>query len=146
MDFFLLLLLTGILFIRPTDFVPGLESAQLYLISILACLATSFQVVTAQLSVDSLRRRPITACVFGLLVVNSLACLANLRVDLLSTQSLEFLKVTLFFLLLVGLVNSRRRLRLYLLSLAGVLVVQIGLAVLQYYEYIHLSAFLPHWC
>ena len=141
MDFFLLLVVTGILFIRPTDFVPDLESAQLYLVSILACLATSFQVVTAQLSGDSVRKRPITACVFGLLVVNTLACLANLRFDLLFTQSLEFLKVTLFFLLLVGLVNSPRRLRLYLLSMAGVLLVQVGLAVLQYYEFIHLSAF-----
>jgi putative inorganic carbon (hco3(-)) transporter len=143
MSFFLLILVTAILFIRPTDFVPQLESAQLFLVSILACLASSFHVIPPQLSAESLRRRPITVCVVGLLLVNLLSCLVNLCFDLLITQTFEFAKVVLFYLLLLGLVDSPRRLRLYLLSTASVLVVQTGLAVLQYYEYIHLAAFVP---
>ena len=141
-QFFLLLVVTGILFVRPTDLVPELESAQLYLLSIVICLATSFHVIPPQLSTDSLRRRPITVCVLALLVTNLLSCLANARLDLFLTQTFEFAKVVLFYLLLVGLVDSPRRLRLYLLSMAGVLVVPVGLAVLHYCEYIHLVGFL----
>ena len=49
MGFFLFLLVTAILFIRPDDYFPGLESVQLYLIMILACLATSATVIPEQL-------------------------------------------------------------------------------------------------
>lgn len=141
MSFFLLILVTAILFIRPNDFIPVLESIQLYLIAILACLATSVNVVTEQLSGDSLRRRPITACVFGLFWVTLLSNLCNFRFDGLVNHGIDFVKQTLFYLLVVGLVNSRNRLRCYLLSVAGILIVPIGMALLQHYRYIDLPAF-----
>ena len=40
-DFFLFILVTAILFIRPTDFVPGLEAVPLYYLAILPCLIVS---------------------------------------------------------------------------------------------------------
>jgi len=139
--FFLLILVTAILFIRPTDFIPGLESFQVYLIAILACLVTSASVIPGQLTADSLKKRPITACVLGLLIAGLLSNLVNFRIDLLIIEGFDFVKVTLFYLLLLGLVNTRDRLRCFLLSVAGILIVPIGLSVLHYYHYINLTAF-----
>jgi hypothetical protein len=143
MSFFLLILATGVLLIRPSDFISELETVQLYLILLVACLVTSAVVIPEQLSVTSLKRRPITACVLGLLVAMLLSDLGNYRLEGLLIQGLEFFKVILYYVLLVGLVNSRSRLRCYLLSVAGILIVPVGLAVLQYYEYINLPAFVP---
>jgi hypothetical protein len=114
LSFFLFFLVTCVLLIRPTDFIPELGS--LYLIVISACLLTSWTVVTEQLSVGSLERRPITAGVLGLLAAMVLSILYNFRLELLATEAFEYVKVTLFYLLMVGLVNSPERFRCYLLS------------------------------
>jgi O-antigen ligase len=143
MGFFLLILVTAVMLIRPTDYVPGLESVQLYLLMILACLVTSATVIPKQLSVDSLKRRPITACVVAMFLAFALSNLVNLRVDAFVDHGIEFAKVVLVYLLLVGLVNSLSRLRCYVLSVAGILCVPIGLSVLHYYHYINLPAFDP---
>ena len=142
MGFFLFLLVNAILFIRPTDFVPGLETVQVYVIAILACLATSATVIPGQLTSDSLKKRPITACVVAMLLTILLSSLVNLRIAAFFIDGIEFVKVLLFYLLLLGLVNTRERLRCYLLSVAGILTVPIGLALLQQYGYIYLTAFL----
>ena len=139
MSFFLFLLVTCVLFMRPTDYFP--ESGSLYLIVISACLLTSWTVVSEQLSVGSLERRPITAGVLGLLTAMILSILCNLRFELLAVEAFEFVKVTLFYLLMVGLVNSPDRLRCYLLSVAGILIVPIGLAVLNFSGIINHPAF-----
>ena len=141
LSFFFFLLVTCVLFMRPTDYFP--ESGSLYLIVISACLLTSWTVVSEQLSVGSLERRPITAGVLGLLTAMILSILCNLRFELLAVEAFEFVKVTLFYLLMVGLVNSPDRLRCYLLSVAGILTVPIGLAVLHFYGIIHHPAFVP---
>ena len=141
MSFFLFFLVTSVLFIRPSDLIPELGS--LYLILISACLLTSWTVVTEQLSAGSLERRPITVGVLGLLAAMVLSILYNFRLELLATEALEYVKVTLFYLLMVGLVNSPVRLRCYLLSVAGILIVPIGLAVLHFYGIIHHPAFVP---
>ena len=139
LSFFLFFLVTCVLLIRPTDFIPELGS--LYLILISACLLTSWTVVTEQLSVGSLERRPITAGVLGLLAAMVLSSLYNARLELLARETFEFAKVTLFYLLTLGLVNSPERLRCYLMSVAGILIVPIGLAVLHFYGIIHHPAF-----
>ena len=139
LSFFLFLLVTCVLLIRPTDFIPELGS--LYLIVISASLLTSWTVVTEQLSVGSLERRPITVGVLGLLAAMVLSILYNFRLEMLVTGAFDFVKVTLYYLLMVGLVNSPVRLRCYLLSVAGILIVPIGLAVLHYYGIIHHPAF-----
>src|SRR5262249_19178077 len=86
----------------------------------------------------SLARRPITACVVGLLLTSFLSNLGNGRIDGLFDDGFEYSKQILFYLLLVGLVNSRSRLERYLLGLVGVFTVQVGLAVLQFYGVIAL--------
>jgi len=139
LNFFLFLLVNCVLFIRPADFIDELGS--LYLILISACLLTSWTVVTEQLSVGSLERRPITVGVLGLVAAMVLSILYNFRLEMLVTSAFDFVKVTLFYLLMVGLVNSPVRLRCYLLSVAGILIVPIGLAVLHFYGIINHPAF-----
>ena len=141
MGYFFFILVTAILFIRPSDFIPVLESVQLYLIMIVACLLTSATVVFEQLTSDSMQKRPISACVIGLGIATVLSNLANARIEGILSDSIEFVKMALFYLLLVGLANSRSRLRCYLLSVAGILMVPVGLAVLHHQGYIHLQAF-----
>ena len=96
LSFFLFFLVTCVLFIRPSDFIPELGS--LYLILISACLLTSWTVVTEQLAAGSLERRPITVGVLGLLAAMVLSILYNFRLELLATEAFEYVKVTLFYL------------------------------------------------
>ena len=70
-----------------------------------------------------------------------LSILCNFQFELLATEAFEFVKVILFYLLMVGLLNSPERLRCYLLSLAGILTVPIGLAVLNFSGIINHPAF-----
>ena len=49
-DFALFILVTAILFIRPTDFVPGLEEIPLYQIAIVPCIILSWHKLIPQLT------------------------------------------------------------------------------------------------
>jgi hypothetical protein len=139
--FVLFLLATAVLFIRPTDFIPPLQTVPLYEGLVAACLVAAIDGILRQLRGDVLSRDPISACVLGLLPAVVLSELANLDFEGASTQGLEFGKVVLFYLLLVGTVDSPRRLRACLLWLGLCLTVVTGIGVLQYYGVVQLESF-----
>jgi O-antigen ligase len=140
MDFLLFLLVTGILMIRPAEIVPGLLGLPLYEVSILACLAVAWPRVIHQLTGRSLAARPATLCVLGLLLAVVLSQAAQLSAWGVRNSGVNFAKVVLYYLLLVGVLNTPRRLRVFSVWLAGCILVLTVLAVLQFHGTIDVPA------
>lgn len=143
MDFALLILVTAILIIRPEDFVPVLEAVPVYAIAILVCIVFAFHKLAAELSAVFAGQRPIVAFMFGILIFIFLSDAAHGEVALGLDSAFEFVKVILFFLLLVGIVDSPARLRWFLACLVVIDLVPTILATLHYYGYINIPAFEP---
>jgi putative inorganic carbon (HCO3(-)) transporter len=143
MDLAFFLLLNAVLLIRPEELFPELEGVRLYLIVIVLCLLTTAPRVLAQLTPASLSRRPITVCVLGLLGSMALSFLARGRLWPIQEYVPEFAKVVLYYLLLLAVIDTPGRLRLFLGWLVLLVGVLAALAVLQYHGSIDVPAFAP---
>jgi putative inorganic carbon (hco3(-)) transporter len=123
------------------DVFPDFVAARTYLVLILACFVVSFPAVWKQLSTRSLAVQPITVCVLGLIAAIMLSHLTRFALaDALSSGG-EFAKVALYYLLLIGLVNTPARLRRFLFWLACFILGHAVVAVLQYHQMIHAPYF-----
>ncbi len=114
MDFFLFMLVTAIMFIRPTDFVPGLEGANLYLIAIVPCILLSPHKVIPQLTTAGLRERPVLVFGFGILLISLVSNLLHGQFQVGFDFATEFLKILMFYLLMLGHIDSPARLKFFL--------------------------------
>jgi O-antigen ligase len=126
MDFVLLVALTAVYLIRPGDWIQSLSAIPLFQITILSCLALSMESWSKKLNSQSLRENPITLCVIGLLGVVFLSQLLMAPGNFSTT--IDFSKACVFYVLIVGVVNSEARLQSYLRWLAIIICV---LAVLM---------------
>lgn len=139
MGFGLLVLATGMLFLRPGEIITELEVLPIYEALILACLLVSLPSLLEQLTWPSLIARPISLCVMGILAGFVLSHLANFSYDALSNAG-EFAKVALYYLLLVSLVDSPARLRRFLFWVAAFVVILTVLPLLQHHGMIDIPS------
>ena len=125
MGYFLFLLVTATLFVRPAEIFPAVHAWPIYEYLILACLAVSLPGVLSQLSAKSLAENPITACVIGLWAAVVLSHLAHFFLWDARMSGFMFFKIVVYYLLLVANVDSEERLKsflrwlLLLITLAG---------------------------
>ena len=138
--FFLFILLTAILFLRPHELVPDFGEPPIYNVIILACLAVSSSAVLRQLTSSSLSKDPIVACALCLLPSVVLSNLSHLRIAESIDSAIEFIKLLLYFLLVVALLDSFARLRRFLVWLCFFVVVVVSLALLHYYQVVTVPA------
>jgi hypothetical protein len=139
MGFWLFVLVTGTLLTRPTELVPELRSVELYRWLLFACIGVSFMALFAQFDRRN-EGRPITVCVLGLWLCVVLSHLTQGAAALAAEQGLiEFPKNAFVYLLLVGVVNSVRRFRIYVFWLLFFLTIMTILSLLGYFEFIMLS-------
>jgi O-antigen ligase len=131
------------LFIRPGEIIPELIGWPIFLVLGLLCLAVSLPQVLRQLSSRSLRETPITVCVLGLLAAVVVSHLVNLSLEGAGEWGVEFLKMVVYYLLLVGLVDSPARLRRFLGWLAILTAALTLLAVLEFHGVITLPNLKP---
>ena len=140
MDFFLFVLLHAVLFVRPADIFPALDGAPIYEGVILLCLAASAPRVLARLSPRRLYEQPVVTAVVGLVVAVILSHLAYGRTTEAVEWGMRVLKIAIYFLLLVSIVDTPARLRRFV-GWVGVLVVgTTALSVAQHHELIDLPA------
>jgi hypothetical protein len=139
MGFFLFLVVTANLVIRPAEQLPELRGAHLYEASIILCFLFSFPAVFEQLTLQHLETRPITICMFGVLIAVILSGLAQGDMAQAWDTSFGFAKIIVYYLLLVGTVTTTTRLRVFLASLIIFTVLGATLAILQYHEIIDLN-------
>lgn len=139
MDYLLFLLVNAILFLRPSEIFPELANVRIYETVILSCLACAVLPVVGQLSLKSLQARPITVGVLLLWPLCGLSQLMRLDLALAGQAFTEFFKVVVYYLLLVGVVNSPGRLRGFLLALGTFITVLTLVAVLRFNEVITIT-------
>src|SRR5262249_31513047 len=144
MGFRLFLLVTAALFLRPGDLFPELETWSVYLWLILACLTVSVPQVSRQLRSRSLKLQPVTLCVLGIWAAAALSQLAQVNLAAPLTAAWDFGKVVLYYLLLVGLVNSASRLLRFVTWVTVFITILAGLALLQHHGYLENPALAAH--
>ena len=140
MAFTLFILLNVTLFVRPAEIVPALLGLPIYNVLISTCLVVSFPAILNQLTGRSLAECPITACVIGLLTAVVLSHLSHFSPGEAYAAGEQFVKVVLYYLLLVSTVNSPAKLRTFQHWLVGLIIVVAGLALLQYYNVVNVPA------
>jgi hypothetical protein len=138
--FFLFLLVTASLFIRPAEIVPDLVGLPVYNVLISTCLVVAFPVIQAQLSPRALVNDPISMCVVGMEAAVILSHLSHLEHYYARIFGLEFFKVVLYYLLLVGLLDTRARFCRFLTCLLGCVTAMTLVAVLRYHGMVALPS------
>ena len=136
--FLLFLLVNAALFVRPAEVVPDFVGWNIYEFLILVCLAASLPAVLQQFTAKSLEDRPVTLCVLGLFLAMILSLVAQFDFANALNWGIDFLKVVLYYVLFVGLVDSLARLRTFLFCLLAFGAVTVSLAVLEYHGVIAL--------
>jgi O-antigen ligase len=141
MTFFLFVVVNFLLFVRPTDYLPGVMGQHLYNYVILTCFVLAVPQVIQQLSGRVLEARPITVCVLGLFVAVLLSHLSHFNLEGTFTSGVEFAKKVIYYLLLVSVVTSAVRLRRFLFWLACFFTLITALTVLEYKGVFKLETF-----
>ncbi|TWT82765.1 O-Antigen ligase [Planctomycetes bacterium CA13] len=136
----LLLATTATLFLRPADILPSLDQWPIYQNLILVCLVVSGRTVLRQLRNGELISIPVTSCLILMLLSIGASHLSHGDIWSARMSMLDFLKPLTFYLLVIGLVNTPRRLFVF----AKILVISIAtiatLAILDRYGYITIAA------
>jgi putative inorganic carbon (hco3(-)) transporter len=138
--FILFLLVNATLFIRPAEISTSLAGWPIYEVLILLCLVFSYPAVLRQLTWKSLKQNPVTICVLGLLPAIMLSHLRHGDIWDARMGALEFAKTLIYYFLLVGLVDSPRRLRTFLLTITSLVAFTALICVLNYHEIIQVPA------
>ncbi len=140
MDFFLFLVLNGVLFLRPEELFPSIAGLQIYYWVICTNLIVCSGAIFKQLEGKELAKNPVTVCVLGVLATIFLSHASKLDLYSARMGAFEFLKVVLYFLLLLSVVNTKKRLIWFLFALV-VLILSINtFAILQYHGAINIEA------
>jgi O-antigen ligase len=133
MDFLLFLLATAVLFLRPQDFIPEAATLPVYLCLLLAASIAGAATILTQAAPSLLSRRPITVCVWGLFVAAIMSHAFHGSLWGMRKAGTEFAGLLLYYLLLVGVVNTRQRLHRFLSCLAAFALIVTALALAQYH-------------
>jgi O-antigen ligase len=138
MGFFLFLLVTSALFVRPGEISVEWYGWPIYQFLILTCFAVSVPSAFTQLFARRLSDQPITLCVFCLLPLVVLSHLGQSTGPAALDHGFAFFKVLVYYVLLISLVNTPARLQIYLYWLIGCCVVLTLVTVLQFHGVIEL--------
>jgi hypothetical protein len=139
-EFFLFLLVNFTLFVRPTDFVQGYEELSVYNYVLLVALVAAAPKIVNHCVSGRLFHDPIVVCVLGLVPAIALSHLCRLDTYSARTGALEFCKVVIYYLMLISVVNSTQRLRIFLYAVALFAVVTSAIALLNYFDVVEVTA------
>lgn len=138
--FTLFLMVNAVLFIRPAEILPSLQALPIYELLMVSCLVASFGAIVPQFDLRHLANHPITVCVLAMAGGIFLSHLSHFNIYLARTFTLDFIKIVLFYLMLMGVVSSVGRLRLFLQVIAVYIFVIALLSLLHNHDFIHLQA------
>ena len=141
--FALFLLVNLVLFVRPAEFVDGLEDLPIYEVAICACLVASLAVVVRQLTLQSLAASPATVFLLGFFAAIVAASLVHHDLWTARIQGFSFMKLVAYDLLAIGLINSLTRLRAFTLFLFVAVLITAILVLLEYYGVINIQSMMP---
>ena len=138
--FALLLVTTATLFLRPADLLPSLDKWPIYQGLILACMIVSGRALLRQIGHVQLVNRPVTACLLVLLVAIGASHLSHGFIWGARTSMFEFSKLLAFYLLMIGLINTPRRLFVFAKILALTITGVASLTLLDRHGILSIAA------
>jgi hypothetical protein len=133
MQFFLFILANALLFIRPSELIPDLHAVEIYRWFILACLVVSAPAVLKQASLRFPGVPPIVTCVLLLLPAIFASGFFHGDTELMQETTVEFVKIVIYFLLLISLVTDVAHLRKFLRWICIFSAAVTLIAVLRYH-------------
>jgi O-antigen ligase len=140
MDFILFLLVNLTLFVRPGELIPDLEGLPIYNYLILATLVSALPRVAEHLRPERLVREPLTACILAMVPVIVLSHLTHFDLWSARVGAFTFSKSVVYYLVLISVVNSSERLRLFLYAIALFAALNSAIAVSHYYGIITIES------
>jgi hypothetical protein len=141
MDFALFLLANAFFLIAPGQIFPEVfGEAQVYKVLIVVCLILTLPRLLRLLSPAQLGKDPVTVCVVGLIAAAALSHMTRLAAGRALDSAYDLFRVAAYYLLLIAIINTPQRLRIFLLFLVGCLVVTAVVAVAQFRGTISLPA------
>ena len=131
------------LFLRPAEMFPDLASLPIYEVFILGAMALSAKGLQQQLRFESLKRRPLTMCVLGVLLAIVLSHVTHFYLSGIKNSGIEFLKVAIYYIVLVEVVDTPERFRKFLMAVTACGLTMVALCVVDYLGWIDFE-FLTH--
>ena len=126
MDFALFLVVNAVLLLRPEELFPDLAGTRIYLFSMALCVVAAAPRLAETLRPAELAERPVTCCVLGFWAASVVSMLGIGDIGAAQWTAGEFGKSVLYYLLLVSVVDTPGRLRLFF---GAVVVFALGLTV-----------------
>jgi len=134
--------LNGMIIMRPMEIIPSLANLPLYELNILLCLATAMPAIF-----NLMRSRflsfPVNLCAVGMFFAILASTLSKGDFVDAQEQGTEFLKVLIYFVLLLALVDSPARIRQLLAWIVIFAFVLNVVALLSYHHAIDLDTVRP---
>ena len=144
MNFVLFLLLNAVLLLRPEELFPEITGLRLYLLTIIPCVLLSLPQLARELSPDTLRRRPISACVLLFFLSTILSFSVQGRInEALFEFCPDFGKVILYYFLLLATVDTPSRFRAFVAALVVLISGLTAIALSQHYGITHFPNIVP---
>ncbi len=138
LGFALFLLLNFVLLVRPGEIWQEVNEWSPYLVTMILCLAIFWPKIIKQFWLTELLETPITICLVLLAPVLVWSLIWNGRMDLM-TYGVEFVKMIAYYLLLVGVLTTPARIRIFALSLALMIALVGFIALANYYQWLELD-------
>ncbi len=136
--FALFILANAVLFVRPSDAFPALEGVEFYRWLLIASFAVSFPAVLHYLGSSPISSRPIDVCIFALFPFLVLSSQAAGGFDTAWENGVAFFKIIVYYLLLVSLVTTPRRMGVFIGWLILFSAVVTVVAALDFYKVIEI--------
>jgi O-antigen ligase len=130
------IVLNGLLITRPEELYPSLGGLRLYMQAILLCLVVYAPGVFRELSGPRLVRNPFLVLILVLLVAVVMSHLSRMRFDRAVAEGGEFVKLVVYYVVLIAAITTRSRLRTFLTALLVFIAIQTTLGMAQFYGYI----------
>jgi len=132
-DFILFLLVNLTLFVRVSELVPELEGLPIYNYLILATLLCALPKVAHHLRPERLVREPMTACVLALIPAVFLSHFSHFDLWGMRTSTVIIAKSVTYYLVLIAVINSTERLRIFLYAVALFAALNSAIGILHFF-------------
>ncbi len=130
--FILFLLVNATLFIRPAELIPGLAPMPIYEGFILATAVFSLGAMRDRFRWSTLKRQPISLCTVGMLAAIVMSHLVHLYMFGIKESAIAFFKTLIYFALLISIIDTPQRLRMFVKAVAVFASVMVSLCVIDY--------------
>jgi len=130
--YLLFLLANAMLFIRPGELFPALEGVQIYLAFISGAMLFAIPDLHNQLRWRTMMQQPVNFCIVGVTVMVLISRIVTGSFHNIDVGVITMIKVLMYYLVLVSVINTPERLRNFLMTTAICATFMIAYSVVDY--------------